>query len=342
MLTPEQLEARRSGIGASEIAALLLLDPYKGPRDIWLEKVHGFIPEEQPPRKTDAKDIGSCFEGGCLQLAEIRLGQPIQRENLRREVEGTKIVATLDAWIEADGMIVPVEAKTAGIVHPWGVDPDDWGADGTDHFPPKYIVQLHAQMMATGAKYGYLSAVIGGIGHRLYRCDLQDEIVGIILQVCDGFWQCVEDRVEPSGEPPRLESLKRLRRVPDSIVKIPREAIEPIVRWKSLGKQKAVVEAEQKAAQAEAIALLRTTDDEGNSTCFEGGWLELHFEDVEKLAAALEMPTDVASGYQKLTYSADKNGRRTLRLGRADDAFLEAAADAPLIDLKQHLIGGEI
>lgn len=332
MLTPAQLEERRGWVGASDMAAILQLCPYRGPRDVWLEKVHGFIPEDLPPRKTDAKDIGSCFESGCLELAEIRLGVPVQRENLIRHVEGTKIRATLDAWIDDEGVAIPIEAKTAGIENPWGVDPDDWGADGTDHFPPKYIIQLHCQMMATGAKYGYLSAVIGGLGHRLYRCELQDEIVEVITKAAAEFWACVEEGREPDGEPPRMESLKRLRRMPDSIVRIPREGLEPVIRWKTLGKQKAAIEAAQKDAQAEALSMLSNA---------EGGWLQLHAEDTEALAAALEKPADVAGEFCKLTYFADKRGVRTLRLQKADPAFMEAASDAPLIDAKQlNLIGG--
>ena len=41
-VSPERrawLEARRSGVGASEIAAILGLDPFRGPLDTWLSKV---------------------------------------------------------------------------------------------------------------------------------------------------------------------------------------------------------------------------------------------------------------------------------------------------------------
>ena len=38
MLTPEQLERRRSSIGASDVAAILGLDPYRTGLDIWLQK----------------------------------------------------------------------------------------------------------------------------------------------------------------------------------------------------------------------------------------------------------------------------------------------------------------
>lgn len=332
MLTPAQLEERRSWVGASDIAALLLLDPYRGPRDVWLEKVHGFVPEKQPPRQTDAKDIGSCFESGCLDLAEVRLGETVFRHDLLREIDGTKIRVTLDGWLAGDdGPNVPVEAKTAGIINPWGVDPDDWGADGTDHFPPKYIVQLHAQMMATGAKYGYLSAVIGGIGHRLYRCERVDEIVETITKVVADFWVCVENQTEPDGEPPRLDSLKRVRRQPETVVRVPREGLAPVIEWKeALAAEKLAKEAKE-AGQAKSLSLL------GNA---EGALLELHAADLIPLAAALGVSPEDAGAYCKLTYFADKRGSRTLRLQKADDDFMLAACDAPLIDLKQlNLIG---
>ena len=38
-MTPEQREARRSSLGASEIAAVAGIDPFRGPWDIWAEKM---------------------------------------------------------------------------------------------------------------------------------------------------------------------------------------------------------------------------------------------------------------------------------------------------------------
>jgi len=332
MLTPEQLEERRNWIGASDMAAILQLCPYRSPRDVWHEKVYGLTPEDDAPRKTDAKDIGSCFETGCLDLAEVRIGKKIQRHCLTREVEGTRIRVNLDGWLYAEDGDIPVEAKTAGIVNPWAVNPDDWGDDGTDHFPPKYIIQLHCQMMATGAKYGYLTAVIGGLGHRLYRCERQDDIVEVITKAAAEFWACVEERREPEGEPPSLETLKRIVRQPESVVRIPREAIGSVIRWKEWAANERDAKAEKEQHQSESIALL------GDA---EGALLEFHQDDCIALSAAMGVPIDKAGEYCKLTYFADKNGRRTLRLQRADDEFLEAANDAPCIDLSKLTLCGD-
>jgi hypothetical protein len=256
------------------------------------------------------------------------LGKTINRHALVRQVGDTKIRVTLDGWIsepvsEDFAEVIPVEAKTAGIVNPWKVDPEDWGADGTDHFPIKYIVQLHAQMMATGAKHGYLSAVIGGIGHRLYRCERQEDIVQVILKAVEDFWACVEEGREPEGEPPSLETLKRVIRQPESTVRIPRESIEPVIRWKECAAKERDAKAEKEDAQREALALL------GDA---EGALLEFHHDDAIALSAALGVPIEKAGEYSKLTYFADKRGYRTLRLQKADDDFLLAAADAPAIN----------
>jgi hypothetical protein len=58
-MTPEQFEERRGGIGGSEIAAILGLDAFSGPLDVWLAKVEGY----QRPVNDDMLR-GLCLEAG--------------------------------------------------------------------------------------------------------------------------------------------------------------------------------------------------------------------------------------------------------------------------------------
>ncbi len=61
-LTPEQLAARRHTLGASEIAAVCGLDPFRGIWDVWADKL-GLI----PPESFAASDMGHLFERPLLE-----------------------------------------------------------------------------------------------------------------------------------------------------------------------------------------------------------------------------------------------------------------------------------
>lgn len=328
MLTPAQLEERRGWVGASDIAAIMCGCNYRKPRDVWLEKVYGLEPEN-PSKEFDAKMWGHILEPSTLRAFEIARKVEVQTTDLVRFVEGTRIRCTLDGWIKENGMIVPVEGKTTGTKNSFGVDPAVWGESGTDHFPDKYIIQLHAQMMATGSTYGYLSAILvtpQGMEYRWYRCERVEVICDAILEAVEWFWKHVEDGIEPEGESPSKETYKRLIRQPESRVRIPVQCVEPVIRWKQMVAKEREAKAEKEAARDEVTALL------GNA---EGGMLELHADYLVPLADALGVAPEDAGAYCKLTYYADKRGSRTLRLQKADDDFMLAACDAPLIDLKK-------
>lgn len=355
MLTPAQIEDRRQWIGASDMPPLLIADQYATPRDVWAKKVYGIEPEPETG-KVEAKHVGSFLESGVLQMAERETGWTVQRDSLVRHVEGTKLRPMLDGWINGETGVEPVEAKTAGLLNPMGVNPDEWGASGTDHVPEKYIVQVHVQLMATGAEVGHLAALLSGVGFRLYTIRRNDDLVKLITRKADQFWECVESKREPQGEPPTMETLKAIRREPDSVVRMRGpEAIGMIEAWQLAARQAREAEAQAEEAKRTVIASL------GDS---ESAWIQWHAEDLPRLAAALEIPEDKAAEKGKLTYleqarpgidvsalkrdlpdvyaKYEKVSRfRVLRLSKSNDPFVEKAADAEVVDLNQlQLIGG--
>ncbi|GIV51137.1 MAG: hypothetical protein KatS3mg038_1658 [Candidatus Kapaibacterium sp.] len=123
-------------------------------------------------------------------------------------IDGTPILTHPDA-IAAPGDL-PVEAKTTGIVGPVS---GDWGEDGTDEVPEYYLVQLAVQAAALGADRGFVSALIGGSGFRLYEVAIPSTVRDALVErLCD-WWQyhVVGDR-PPADEPPPLDVVSRLKR----------------------------------------------------------------------------------------------------------------------------------
>lgn len=206
MLTHDELERRRMFLTATDVAPIFGKSPWVGPRDVYLSKVCG-----KQSATNDAMEAGNLLEEPCLRWAEKQLGQ-ILAGDWRVHENGIN-ACSLDG-VTADGE--PVEAKTSGIVGPGS--PHLWGEPMTDDVPDYYLLQAHAQMLVTGAQRVWMPALIGGRGFVMYVIHRSEAVCDGIARACERFWfDHVEARVEPEGDPPRLETLKQLRRVPNKI-----------------------------------------------------------------------------------------------------------------------------
>jgi len=107
-LTPEQKQARRKRIGASDISAIVdyygpqesphyvKCNPFKSAADVWALKVLGADEEAG-----EAADMGTRLEPVILQYAEDTIGYSLDR-NIERQASPV-VVATLDAITSPGG-----------------------------------------------------------------------------------------------------------------------------------------------------------------------------------------------------------------------------------------------
>lgn len=209
-LTDEDLERRRKCIGASDVAAILGVSPWRSPWDVWADKTGRL----QPWEGNEATKIGQYLESSVLSYAEAQVGD-LER-NIRVECPGTPIVATLDARTIAEG--IPVEVKTAGMTGPLH---GDWGDAMTDHVPDHYLLQVHTQLLCTGAEVAWLFALLGGRGVVQYEIPRSDSLCDSLTeQLCEWWNRHIVEGVEPSRERATLEIVKRLRRVPERAIEL--------------------------------------------------------------------------------------------------------------------------
>ncbi|MFB3432025.1 MAG: YqaJ viral recombinase family protein [Phycisphaerales bacterium] len=363
MLTPAQLEERRNWIGASDVPAILGVDPYRNARDIWAEKVYGLYPEV---KDSEAASIGSDLETSVLNWAERKLGTTVHRTDLHRPVEGTHIRVSLDGWVDVDGVHVPTEAKTTGIVNPYTVHPDDWdwrkdveewseaGDSYSDRVPFRVAAQIQSQMLATKAPFGYCPAFIGGRGRIMFKVEHSQDLADLILEVTAEFWSCVVERREPEGEAPSMDTLKRIVRPEGKIVRWPHSAMQQVLDWRRDRANRLEAEKVEEQSKAVVIAMLKDA---------EFAHIAPHAKDVERLAAIENLTPEKAAAKQKLKYARQtRSGIDTEKLKRdfpdvykvvktetsypvldlvsAPNAFIEAAAEAELVDAHQLALEG--
>jgi len=222
-LTAEDLERRRKCIGASDVAAILGASPWRSPWDVWADKTGRL----EPWAGNEATKLGTFLEASVLSYAEAIVGD-LER-NIRVECPNTPIVATLDARTMDKG--IPVEVKTAGMVGPLH---GDWGDAMSDHVPDHYLLQVHTQLLCTGAEVGWLFALLGGRGVVQYEIPRSDSLCdSLVDQLCQWWNLHIIDGAEPSRERATLEIVKRLRRVPERVVDLG-DSVDYLLRTKEL------------------------------------------------------------------------------------------------------------
>lgn len=181
-LTPEQRTLRTQGLGASEVAAVLGLDPYKTALDIYLEKSGQAapMPDNRFTRwgKRLEDDIVDEYQDNHPDVQIVESGTVVGPEPW--------MLATPDR-IVAD----PVHAKNT-----WGLEckcrghfnTDAWGETGTDEVPHAVAIQCHWGMVVTGLRRWDVAVLLGGNDYREYTLDWDDAIALELVARARAFW----------------------------------------------------------------------------------------------------------------------------------------------------------
>lgn len=191
MLNTEQLAVRRTGVGASESAAVMGLSPFEGPMAIWMRKVGLAEPEQN-----EAMEAGTFMEDGIARWYAHMTGATLHHcHKTLRHAKHKAVLATPDRFIvETRKRVGLVEIKDVGSAR------DDWGEEGTDQVPVHYLVQVAQQLEVTGLPYAKLVAFFHDrrTRPRVYHIERNRELQEQIVDSVNDFWsQHVMTRVAP-------------------------------------------------------------------------------------------------------------------------------------------------
>jgi putative phage-type endonuclease len=203
-ITPEQRALRKKFVGASDVAAILGLNPYRTPADVYLEKTRD-LPEQ---KSTDDIDAGNDLERPVLAWAERKLGEPLIYGSPEFIADNKIMMAHPDALVEQSGS--PVEAKVTALE-------DDWGPSGTDQIPQMHLVQVYSHTICMKVDRAYVAAHLAGVRslsgmRRLYKIEKKQELADEIEDLVCGWWCAhVVKGVPPEDATPSLDLVKRIR-----------------------------------------------------------------------------------------------------------------------------------
>ena len=198
------LENRRTGIGGSDIGAIMGLSKFKTAYDVYLDKTG-------QSEKVDnaAMHWGTILEDVVAKEYANVEGRKVQRVNqMLRHSEHDFCVANIDRAVInpdiakivrwKDGRLTTdriLECKTAN-----GFKTKMWGEAGTDYVPESYLAQVQWYMFVTHAKLADLAVLIGGQDFRVYHIERDDALIEMMFDAANTFWTNLKNGIAPAPE----------------------------------------------------------------------------------------------------------------------------------------------
>jgi putative phage-type endonuclease len=199
----EFLEARKAGLGGSDIGAVLSLSPYKSALDVYYDKV-------EPKPEQEHNEL--FYWGHALEPVIFdRFAHAHQDFEVMRNVpiafhpNHEWMLANVDGLFDDDkGKRCILEIKTVNAFAA-----DDWGLENSDEVPLSYACQCAWYMAVMDADYAIVAALFGGNQYKTFRIERDLEIEHTIIQRGSDFWHNnVLARVPP--DPKTADDVARL------------------------------------------------------------------------------------------------------------------------------------
>jgi putative phage-type endonuclease len=188
VLTDEQQKLRATGVGGSEVSALLGLNPHRSAIDVWRRKVG----EAEPDADNHHTERGRFLEPGLREWASHTLGEYFEPSTTMVHPEHRRVIATPDGVLREGGRVVEVLELKAPGPRTW----HEWGT-GDDDAPLRYVVQTAQEMLVSGARRGRIGALIDG-ELRIYTIHRDSDLDKLLVERIEDFWtRYVETRTPP-------------------------------------------------------------------------------------------------------------------------------------------------
>lgn len=210
-LTAEQIAARKTGLGGTDMSVVLGVNPWKTPAELWAEKTELIAPEDLDDN--ELVHFGNVLEDVVASEYVRRRSARENREVKVRRVNRTlrhRTLPTLLANLDRDILGEPrvLECKTADK---WSAG--KWGDSFTDQVPDHYIIQAQTYAEVCDVEDVHLAVLIGGNEYREYVIRRDREIGAFIVEEARDFWRHVENKERIEVDPTDARAIDALRRI---------------------------------------------------------------------------------------------------------------------------------
>lgn len=188
------LNVRKGGIGSSDAAAAVGLNPYKSQLELWMEKTgrDDNLPKVDPYDESSPMYWGTLLEPIVAAHYTRRTGNKVRRVNaVWQHPYQPWMLANLDREVMGAPDVQILECKTAGIngARLW--------KDGV----PEYVqLQVMHQLAVTGHKAADVAVLIGGQELQVHRIERDEALISNLTELERQFWGYVERNEAPPAD----------------------------------------------------------------------------------------------------------------------------------------------
>lgn len=175
MSRDDWLEARRSGIGGSDAATVVGLNPWASLYSLWADKT-GRLPDKED---TEAMRIGRDLEDYVARRFEEATGKAVRRRNaILRDPDKPWAHANIDR--EVIGERAGLECKTTNVLN--------LKMYKGGEFPDNYYCQCMHYLGVTGWDRWYLAVLVVGSGFFVFTLERDEDEIAALMDAEKAFW----------------------------------------------------------------------------------------------------------------------------------------------------------
>ena len=187
----EWLDVRKQGIGSSDAAAAVGLNPYKSQLELWMEKTgrDTELPKPDPDNTEEPVYWGTLLEPIVATAYTKQTGRKVRRVNaVLQHPEKPWMLANIDREVIGASDVQILECKTAG----------EFGARLWKEGVPEYIqLQVQHQLAVTGKKAADVAVLICGQQLQVHRIHRDEELIAKLMELQERFWHYVTNDTPP-------------------------------------------------------------------------------------------------------------------------------------------------
>lgn len=204
------LEVRKGGIGSSDAAAAVGLNPYKSQLELWLEKTGRVESTGEHQGMSDPRFWGTLLEPYVAVAYQQMTNRKVRKLNaVLQHPTLPFMLANIDREVIGSPEVQILECKTAG----------EFGSRLWKDGVPEYVhLQVQHQLAVTGKAAADVAVLLCGQKLEIHRIERDDDVIARLMVLESHFWSHVESDTPPpaDGSESAAKALRHLYRGNDT------------------------------------------------------------------------------------------------------------------------------
>ena len=186
------LEVRKSGIGSSDAAAAVGLNPYMSPLELWMEKTGRASTNGEHAGFDDPRYWGTLLEPYVAIAYQQKTDRRVRKVNaVLQHPAFPFMLANIDREVIGSPDVQILECKTAG----------EFGSRLWRDGVPEYVqIQVQHQLAVTGKAAADVAVLLCGQQLEIFRIPRDEDVIARLIVLEARFWEHVESDTPPAAD----------------------------------------------------------------------------------------------------------------------------------------------